>query len=103
MRLAERQRHDVPEPVQLVCIEIATDQLRTCLAGGIVNDRLQLIETFLRVDTGVEMHIPNAQVAPRRSHSRAEGKPIPGAEAQIARLEARDPNARDRIAADNPS
>ncbi len=68
MGRAEGQRQHVPEPVQVVGIEITADQSRTDVAGRVINDGFQLIDTILVVDAGVEIHIPDAQVAPGGSH-----------------------------------
>jgi len=60
VRWTEGQRHYVSKPVQVIGIEIAADQTWTGIGCGIVDDRLQLIETLARIYAGVEMHVPDS-------------------------------------------
>src|SRR5690349_3600790 len=86
-RWTTRHWHYISQPVQLVRVEIAPDQLRFAVAQSFINHGPKLIEALLRVDAGVEMHVPDPQVAPTGLQGSCHGKPVSAAEAKIACLQ----------------
>src|SRR6185437_12729972 len=99
VRRTSRQRHDIAEPVQFVCVEVASDEARPRVTRRLLDDRLQLIETFRRVNAGIEMRVPDTQATPRGLHVGRHGKAAAITEAEIACLQPLDLDIGNWIAA----
>lgn len=86
VRWTTRHGYPVSQAVQVVRVEIAPDQLRSGVARSFIDHGPKLIEALLRVDAGVEMHVPDPQVAPGGLQGSSHGKPVSAAETKIACL-----------------
>lgn len=95
------QRHPVAEPVHVIRIEIAADQLRSWRVRRFSNQRLNLLNPLVCIDSCIQMRVPKPQIATGRPHCGGKCKAAPGTGAKIVLLQAPNLNILNWMTADD--